>query len=245
MSLRCYFDGSEKHGRRLTLAAVAGDDAAWSDLETDWKAFLKKEQLPYTHMKEALPLKGVFKKKGWKRDKRDWFVNGLITFVHIHQNKHKGRLKAFTASVDLKAHAEFAPRIPGLPSPARMCVRGLVPHIFEWYQTFPDRFLDVIEFYFDRDEAFMQHIDADWKSADYRARFPIWGLIRTIEPVAMDVTPGIQVADLFAWSRTHVDRGRTTDRFWGPALMLCHPSNADHWIFDRAKIATYPPYAII
>ena len=126
-----------------------------------------------------------------------------------------------------------------------MCVRGVVPKVFEWYQSFPDTILDAIEFYFDRDEPYMQHIDADWKSAQYRTKFPIWGLIRTIAPVAMDVTPGIQVADLFAWSRTHVDRGRQKDRFFGPALMLCHPSNADHWEFDRAKIATFPPYVIM
>ena len=245
MALKCYFDGSAKSGRRLTLAAVAGDEAAWADLEADWMAFLKSEGLPYTHMKEALSRNGVFKGKGWQKDKRDWFVNGLITFVNIHQDNHQGRLKAFTSSVDLKAHAEFSTKIPGLPPPARMCVRGIVPKIFEWYQAFPDTFLDVIEFYFDRDEPFMQHIDADWKSAEYRKRFPIWDLIRTIAPVPMQVTPGIQVADLFAWSRTHVDRGRQADRFWGPALMLCHPSHADHWIFDRDKISTYPPYAIM
>jgi hypothetical protein len=58
-------------------------------------------------------------------------------------------------------------------------------------------------------------------------------------------TPGIQVADLFAWSRTRIDTKRETDRFYGPAGMLCHPLFADHYVFDRAKIDTYPPYVIM
>jgi hypothetical protein len=126
-----------------------------------------------------------------------------------------------------------------------MCVRGLVPKIFDWYRGFPDTILDVMEFYFDGDEPFMRHIDGEWKSREFRRRYPVWGLIRTIEPVAMQVTPGIQVADLFAWARTHVDRARPLDRFYGAALLLCHPSNADHYVFDRAKIETYPPYAMM
>ena len=126
-----------------------------------------------------------------------------------------------------------------------MCVRGIVPKIFGWYSAFPDTILDVMEFYFDRDEPFMQHIDDDWKSAQFRNNHPMWGLIRTIAPVDMKLTPGVQVADLFAWARTHVDRERMQDRFYGPALMLCHPSQADHWDFDRAKIQTYPPYVIM
>jgi len=126
-----------------------------------------------------------------------------------------------------------------------MCVRGVVTKVFEWYSAFPDTIHDVMEFCFDRDEAFMRHIDADWKNQNFRNKYPIWQLIRKIAPVDMRVTPGVQVADLFAWARTHVDWARPKDRFYGPALMLCHESSADHWEFDRAKIQTYPPYAIM
>jgi hypothetical protein len=242
VALKCYFDGSQKHGRRLTIAAIAGDEAAWRDLEHDWLAFLASQGLSYMHMKEAIARKGEF--QGWKKDKRDWFINGLITFFNINRDQHPGRLKAITSSVDLKAHAEFA-HIPGLPSPARMCVRGLAAKIFKWYSDFPDTILDVMDFYFDRDEPFLNQIDEDWKSPVYRARHPWFGMIRTMAQVDMRLTPGIQVADLFAWSRTHVDRGRSKDRFLGSALSLCHPSMADHWVFDREKIRTYPRYAIM
>jgi hypothetical protein len=241
VALKCYFDGSEKHHRSLTLAAVAGDESAWAQLEREWTDFLAHVGIPYSHMKEAIARKGVF--RGWKKEKRDWFVNGLITLFHTCQTNNPGRLKAFTTTVDLKAHKEFS-RVPGLPDPARMCVRGIVPKVFDWYISFPDTILDVMEFYFDRGEPFMRHIWDDWNSDSARAKDPVWGIIRTIAPVEMQITPAVQVADLFAWARTHVDQERSNDRFYGPALQLCHPSNADHWEFDRAKIQTYPPYWI-
>jgi hypothetical protein len=241
VALKCYCDGSEKIRRQLTLAAVAGDETVWGELEEDWRSFLAHIGIPYTHMKEAIARKDVF--RGWPKDKRDWFINGLITFFHAHEY-HSKRLRAFTSSVDLKAHAEFS-HIPGLPDPARMCVRHIVPEVFKWYCGFPDKIIDVMEFYFDRGERFMSHIWDDWNSEEFRTHHPMWGMIRTIAPVDMKLTPGIQVADMFAWARTHVDRQRSNSRFWGPALMLCHPSNAEHRIFDRAKIQTYPPYAIM
>src|SRR5262249_30350295 len=238
VALKCYFDGSEKIGRRLTLAGVAGDEAVWEGLEAEWRAFLAHVGVPYSHMKEVFAMKDEF--QGWKRPKRDWFVNGLITLAQTHQDQSKGRLKAFTTTVDLAAHEEFS-HIPGLPEPARMCVRCIVPKIVDWYGGFPEKILDVMEFYFDRDEPFMQHIWDDWNSPTIRAKYPAWGLIRTIAPVEMKLTPGVQVADLFAWSRTRVDT-QDDDKYFGAAGLLCHPSSADHYIFDRDKIRTYPPY---
>ena len=180
----------------------------------------------------------------WNKAKRDWFVNGLITFFKMHQAEY-GRLKAFTSSVDLEAHREISARIPGLPVPARMCARGIMSKVIDWYRAFPDPILDVMDFYFDRDEAFMQHLDADWKSPEFRKRHLVWELVRTIAPVDMKTTPGIQVADQFAWARTRIDTRRPGDRFYGPAGLLCHPTSADHWVFDRAKMETYPPYRIM
>jgi hypothetical protein len=241
MALKCYFDGSGKRGRSLTLACVAGDEQAWAGLEADWKSFLEHVGIDYTHMYEAISRKGPF--KGWQKDKRDWFVNGLIFFIEEHQHKNPSRLKAFTSTVDLVAHNEVA-GARYLPSPARMCMRGLFAKVFEWYAAFPDTILDAMELFFDKDEAFMRHIDDDWKAPAIREKYPSWGLVRSIEPVDMKATPGIQVADLFAWSRTRIDK-KFPDKFYGPALRLCHPTGADHYIFDRAKLLTYPRFAIM
>src|SRR4051794_36786593 len=120
----------------------------WLRLDKDWTDFLAHVGVPYSHMKEAIARKGPF--QGWKKEKRDWFVNGLITFFKIHQLEY-GRLKAFTSSVDLKAHDEISTRIAGLPSPARMSARGVILKLFDWYRTFPDPILPVMDFYFDRD----------------------------------------------------------------------------------------------
>ena len=139
MALKCYFDGSGKQGRSLTLAAVAGDERAWKGLDADWAGFLKHAGVDYSHMYEALARKGPF--KGWTKEKRDWFVNGLIFFVDEHRHQNPNRLAAFTSTVDLVAYNEItATRY--LPPPARMCMRGLFAKVFDWYAGFPDAILE-------------------------------------------------------------------------------------------------------
>ena len=75
MALKCYFDGSGKQGRSLTLAAVAGDERAWKGLDADWAGFLKHAGVDYSHMYEALARKGPFKldegKEGLVRQRLD------------------------------------------------------------------------------------------------------------------------------------------------------------------------------
>lgn len=239
MALKAYFDGSKAEGKSLTLGAVAADEHVWRGLETDWVALLKREGASYMHMREAMSREDEF--HGWHEDKRDWLVNALLTLVNIHQNESGERLRMFTSSVDLLAHAEISAK-HWLPSPARMCVRGILPKICEWYIKFPDPILDVIELYFDRGEAFMEHLDNDWKNAEFRRQHPMWELISTIAPVSMKQTPRVQVADMVAWSRNRVEK-QTNDKFFAIASLIIH--SADNYSFDRAKLETYPPFAIM
>jgi hypothetical protein len=239
VALKCYFDGSKAEGLSLTLGAVAGDEQVWSKLQSDWVALLTREGAAYMHMREAMSREDEF--YGWLEEKRNYLVDALLTLVRIHQKESDGRLRMFTASVDMVAYDEISAR-RWLPSPARMCIRGIYPKIYEWYMGFPEPILDVIELYFDRSEEFMQHLDEDWKSDEYRKRHPQWDLIRTIAPVVMKTTPPMQVADMVAWSRNRVEK-KTFDQFFALASLIIH--SADNWSFDRAKLETYPLYAIM
>ena len=67
-------------------------------------------------------------------------------------------------------------------------------------------------------------------------------LVRTIAPVAMKQTPPVQVADMVAWSRNRVEK-QTNDKFFAIASLIIH--SADNYSFDRAKLETYPPFAIM
>ena len=127
VALKCYFDGSETKGRFLTLGAVAGDEQAWVGLEFDWKSFLQSQGASYMHMKEAMVCAEEF--KGWTDEKRDWVVSGLLTLLQDHQRKSGQRLRMFTTTVDLVAYDEISEKKRWLPSPARMCVRGIYSKI--------------------------------------------------------------------------------------------------------------------
>jgi len=241
VALKCYFDGSGTTDQTLTLAAIAGDEQVWKALEADWLVLLGRVGATYMHMREAMARVDGFERIS--TDERDWLVNALLTVVDQYQ-KDSGRLTLYTCAVDLVAHAEYAAKIPTLPSPARMCVRSLFPKIYDWYAKFPEPILDVIEMYFDRNEKFMEHLDADWRDKEFCRQHPAWDLVRTIAPVKMKETPGVQVADLFAWARNRVEMN-TGDKWYAIARLILHAAPDHHFSFDRQKISTYPPYAIM
>ena len=73
----------------MTLAAVAGGESVWLRLYEDWSDFLDHVGVEYSHMKEAIARKGPF--AGCKKDRRDWFVDGLITFFHMQSVRDRHR----------------------------------------------------------------------------------------------------------------------------------------------------------
>lgn len=239
VALKCYRDGSEKFGRTLTLGAIAGDERAWGALETDWLGVLGKVGVNYMHMNEAIARKDEFSRI--KKKDRDWLIHALATLLEIHQQS--GQISTYTCAVDLKAHKEISQRY-ALPSPARICVRNIFPKILDWYCGFPDQIIDVMDLYFDQGERFMKHLEQDWKSADMRAQFPLWGLVRMIAPVEMKMTPGVQMADMMAWCRT-VAEGGPGEKWYAVAHLTLHIAMRHSGRFDREKLLTYPPFAIM
>jgi hypothetical protein len=198
--LKAYFDGSVSSSKAMTLAAIAADEATWSNFEPQWKYVLEdRGGASYSHMKEAMPLEGIF--RGWQPENRDWLIQGLKDL--IAEFNHAPKFRVFTCTVDLEAHARWK-RQKQHPSPERLCARILFPRILDWYQRFPDPIVDVIEMFFDRNERFMGHIQTDWNNKKLRKRFPMLELIRTVAPAEMRLTPPIQAADMVAWARNRL-----------------------------------------
>ncbi len=71
-----------------------------------------------------------------------------------------------------------------------------------------------IDAFFDRGEPYMNAIQTYWISKDYRRRYPILQLVRSVQPVEMIHAPGVQVADMLAWS---MNRG------------IAHPEDSEDW----------------
>ena len=193
--LKMFFDGSWS-SNSVTLACLAADDPVWIYFDQQWSKLLAdRGNPPYMHMKEAMPLVGPF--EGWKPDARDFLIQGLIGLL-MEIGQHR-RFHAFTCTIDLEAHARW--QVPKqLPPAARLCARLIFPRVVDWYSKFPDAILDTIEIFFDRNEMFIGHISEDWNSKRIRRQFPVWGLVRTVAPAEMALTPGIQAADMMAWA---------------------------------------------
>ena len=193
--LKTYFDGSWD-SRCMSLAGLAADEDVWSYFDHEWRGILaNRGNARYMHMKEAMPLEKEF--KGWSAEKRDFLLIGLLGLL-MEVGQHK-KFHAFTCSVDLAAHDRWQAR-NRLPAAARLCARIAFPKMLDWYSEFPDPILDTIDVFFDRNEPFIGHISNDWNNLKLRKKYPVWGLVRTVAPAEMLLTPGVQAADMLAWS---------------------------------------------
>jgi hypothetical protein len=241
VALKCYFDGSAKPGTVLALGAIAADENAWANLEHDWLTLLRRLGLPYMHMKELVPRKAPFFSH-LDKQRRDWLINAAATLLSEHQQD--GQITSFSCAVDLAAYQKLKP-ILGLPDPARICVRNIFPKMVECYGSLPDHKTNVMDLFFDRGEGFMKHLDADWKSDECRKRYPMWNIVRTIAPVAMQQTPGVQMADVIAWSRANQHVGPNGSKWYAVSMLNLHMASRHSGLFDHAKLATYPPFAVM
>ena len=119
-----------------------------------------------------------------------------------------------------------------------------------WYGEFPDKILDSMEVFFDRNEGFMHHISADWSNKKIRRKNPVWDLIKTIAPADMAQTPPLQGADMIAWARNRLSPGPSlsplelkpelsiTDHFSARANLIFTTTRIFHWTVDERALLT-------
>ena len=75
--------------------------------------------------------------------------------------------------------------------------------LLEWRaRDYPERAVDKMDLFFDRDEHFLKHLYKDWTDKRILKRYPFYALISCMAPMKMCDSPGLQAADLLAWS-TH------------------------------------------
>ena len=85
-----------------------------------------------------------------------------------------------------------------------------------------------MDMWFDQNERFMTHIYEDWQQKKLHRRFPVFGLIRTIEQADMKLTTPLQIADLSAWARNRIESKEKDDV--GPLACLAYRiTNATLW----------------
>jgi hypothetical protein len=245
IALRAYLDSSGKlEDNYITLAAFSATEEMWKRFETDWDAILEAHtpKAKYVHMREvAHQIKGFDRKFGWNDDNAFGLATECMAYM---SNLDKKRFRMFYCVVDLKAWHKLRAETFPLPSPIDLCneycARGPMMWYFDRFPEILNLQNDTIKYFFDRGEPFKQPFEDEWiretKRSEERGVWSVWNLIEQITPVDMKKVPGVQAADILAWS---VNRDQTTaagkkGKMMREVMMKVIPAYSVLW--DEAKL---------
>lgn len=197
---KLFFDGSGSTSSSLrTLYCCCARHDDWNAIETLWRETLSGTPPKYLHMKDAVA--GQRDYLGWDKvqvgDRLGKLLRGLRTL-------QPPTLRAFAITLEVEAFESWRERLDLPPKPERVCVEwGFYRAIEEVQRAVPNIQPKGIEAYFDRNERYLEHVHSEWQqkrkdSADWRS--PLLKLVGAIAAIDMKGSPGIQVADMFAWS---------------------------------------------
>lgn len=208
MPIEAYFDGSNvdgwTDGKCVTLAGFVSEDDIWVEIDKEWTRILAggngRPPARYLHMREAARFDGEFShRNGWNERNVSSLLIDLLMYL---QTVDKNRFRYFYCFLDLEAHRRVLADGIELPDPLTMCLE--VPKsVLNWYFVKWPGVIDSADFFFDKDEPFKEPFEKKWKhekdfslsGADY-----VWSMIKTITTADMRDNPGLQAADLAAWT---------------------------------------------
>jgi hypothetical protein len=206
----------------MTLAAFAGDDEIWNKFETDWEEILHSHspRADYVHMKEInTQTKGFDWKLGWNMPKAFDLATKCLAYMS-HLDKRKFRM--FYCSVDLEAWDKVKNDGVAVPDAVEICCQFAMYGVLSWYakqKAAPGADgifhlpIDSAHYFFDKDEPFEPKFKEMWNSELIRyektGQFTAWVLIKHVSSVDMKRVPGVQAADMLAWS---VNRANTEQK---------------------------------
>jgi hypothetical protein len=204
--LKSYFDKSGQEDQPLlTIGGIAANDQLWADIEIDWNDILQKNDPPasYMHMRDAIPLRGDFSPAmGWDDDHIFGLINLLISY--LSNLPLKQQYCQFSASLKMGDYDKLREETYQMDSPADIVASSCVRQMTEWYFTEYKSLDFEAHYYFDQGEPFEEIIKAKWNrwraEAEDSRSLHQWGHITHIGPAIMKKTPGLQIADMFAWA---------------------------------------------
>jgi hypothetical protein len=222
--LKSYFDKSGQEDQQLlTIGGVAAPDDMWAVIENEWNTILQNNDPPaaYMHMVEAIPLRGEFSPdKGWTDIKVRYLIENLLNCL---TKLDKKRYCHFACSVKMAEYQKLQAETYQMDSPADLVASKCTDRITQWY-FFEYKGVDLeAHYYFDQGEPFEEIIKARWNREREKLQLPgdynQWAHITHIGPALMKKTPGLQVADMFAWA-TNRHEVKIPQRYEAFALMM-------------------------
>jgi hypothetical protein len=203
---KSYFDGgNEITGRDandrpydvVTLAALSGLKHHWSVFEAGWRKILREYKVGWLHTTDAVGLcKPYSKQEGWDESKRDKFINRCVSVIEKSTARSGIRIGIRLLSVTIKL-GDFKKALleqPGLDNPAHVCS---VHAVAGYYGYIHDR----------------------WKTQRVRKAEPVWERVIHVGEANMRKVPGLQAADLLAWSVNHAEQDRKIEYSWQERIL--------------------------
>lgn len=159
----------------------------------EWIAVLRKYGAPYLHMKEAMFNSGAF--KHWTSENVDALVFALADVVNCYSPRN---LLPITFSIELARYNEQKAQLKGKAlRPITICATQSCQRIFGSLEPDPAMGNSTIEIYYDTGDRYLMELINDHAK---KHKQPILKQVTAIDPLDMKITPGIQMADMIAWT---------------------------------------------
>jgi hypothetical protein len=155
-------------------------------------------KVDHMHMWEAAGRTKHF--SGWTEKQVEGLCQNLCEFLRsVHGSSF---FNGFRFTIDLGAHRTWG-SISNAPPAVRNLALGTFHRAMRWYlSTLPRKKLALpLALLFDRSEPYMNVVMQEWiKKRSPKTESVYWNLISTVAPVEMALNPGVQAADMLAWS---------------------------------------------
>ena len=204
MAIKAYFDGSGKtrdpQARFVTLAGYYGNEAQWLQFESDWNQILQKYDIPFVHMRELVPGNGPYVPRFKNNpNERSQLIRDCALVIRANNLSPVSCVAGLIENVTARRNlADFS-----LVKAELMCVDYCLAMMI--LGTAKDQIL----LYFDRDEGFAPELQRMYQNKKRRGK----SFLKDINaPISVDMSqvPGVQAADILAWS---LNRHQRDDRF--------------------------------
>jgi hypothetical protein len=156
-------------------------------------------------MRNARARNGDFSwRNGWNVSKVGALLNEIFAYLQTIDQK---RFHMFCCTVDLNAHRKLTESGIKLRDPIGICADYCARPVLEWYVRHYPGIIHSCHYFFDKDEPFEDSFKEIW-GAETANQLGIDGsrefysLIKTVTSAETKEYPGLQMADLLAWSNT-------------------------------------------
>lgn len=191
----------------VTLAGYSGREGNWPEFERRWlsevgEAWAQCRNMPnvqpYIHVTDMLAGNDPFRGDcGWSAE----HINSVLTkcALHLADATKSGMFRGVACSVLLKEYKQVR-REMKLPSVEDICASFCAARSFAWSPDFADEFMrEGAELYFDRNCPFSGSIVNRQRHGKLRNN-AAWLKLVSGGFVDSKLVPGVQAADLLAWS---------------------------------------------